>query len=148
MRTLGRWLEGLLSGERRQAQRIRPLSLVAYYWDGATPASHSVRDTSTTGLYILTEQRWYPGTLVTMTLQRKDASDTDSDRSIMIKGRVVRSDVDGVGFEFVLPHKQVRSREADMKTLNRFLRRLPENQGCSLQVQTESIGFQHLTQCQ
>ena len=44
--------------------------LAAYYWTGAAPAAHNIKDISSSGLYVVTEERWYPGTLVMMTLQK------------------------------------------------------------------------------
>ena len=35
--------------------------MAAYYWNGAAPKAHTVRDISSTGLYVVTEERWYPG---------------------------------------------------------------------------------------
>ncbi|HEY6764483.1 MAG TPA: hypothetical protein VI386_06905, partial [Candidatus Sulfotelmatobacter sp.] len=46
--------------------------LVAYYWDGAAPTSHKIQNISSTGFYLTTKERWLPGTMVTMTLQRTD----------------------------------------------------------------------------
>src|SRR6185437_10952760 len=82
MKSLKAWLESLSSRERRRAERQEPVHLVAYYWDGAAPAPHEVRDISSTGLYLATNQRWYPGTQVMLSLQRVGAAETDPDRSI------------------------------------------------------------------
>src|SRR5260370_43371 len=97
MKPVASWFEWLGSRERRTAERQTPLHLVAHYLDGAAPLGHDIRDISSTGLYLLTEQRWYPGTLVSLSLQRAGAPDTDPDRSIMVNAKVVRSDADGVG---------------------------------------------------
>jgi len=133
------WLEWLLSRERRTAKRQEPLHLVAHYWDGAAPLAHDIRDISSTGLYILTEQRWYPGTQVMLSLQRIGVPDTDPDRSIMVNAKVVRSGTDGVALAFVVPEKQaahkaqsVRPDGVDRKTFHRFLQRLLGNQGQAL----------------
>lgn len=102
------WLDWLLSQERRQARRRQSLSLVAYYWDGAHPVAHPVRDASAAGLYLVTEHRWYPGTVLAMTLQRTTAAMDDPERAVAVNARVVRSGEDGVGFEFILPQKGAR----------------------------------------
>ena len=67
-----RWLEQLIAKdkERRRAERQPAPPLVVYYWDGAAPAAHAVRDVSLTGMYLATEQRWYPNTLIRMTVVR------------------------------------------------------------------------------
>ena len=96
------WLDWLLSDERRLARRRKALPLVAYYWDGAQPISHSVRDVSTTGFYLFTEHRWYLGTILAVTLQRTEAGSEDPERAISVNAKVVRSGADGVGFEFLM----------------------------------------------
>src|ERR1700723_2231485 len=96
------WFEQLMSRDRRRTRRYEAPRLVAYYWDGATPQAHRIRDISSTGFYLLTEERWYAGTLVTMTLQRTGSADTGSERSIAVQAKVVRSSTEGVGLSFVL----------------------------------------------
>jgi hypothetical protein len=109
---------------------------VAHYWDGAAPAAHTIRDISANGLYLLTEQRWYPGTLVMMTLQRKDSFDGEADRSITVQSKVVRSGADGVGLAFIAEeHENARPAggssldenqffTAGRKAINKFLQRV------------------------
>jgi hypothetical protein len=130
------WFERLWSEERRRADRKTSLPLCAYYWDGSVPAPRQVRDISPEGMYLLTEQRWYPNTLVSMTLVRSDKKEGDPQRSIMITTRVVRSDTDGVGLAFVLPtSKRVGDLEnsfmmgADRKALIGFLKSLQGDTG-------------------
>lgn len=100
------WLDWLLSEERRQGRRRKSLPLVAYYWDGANPIAHQVRDASPTGMFLLTEHRWYPGTVLAMTLQHTAVDAEDPQRAIAVNARVVRTGDDGVGFEFILPEKE------------------------------------------
>ena len=66
------WLERWWSPDPRKAPRVPAPGLAAYYWNGSSPVAHGIRDISSTGLYVVTEERWYPGTLVLMTLQRTD----------------------------------------------------------------------------
>jgi len=136
-----RWLERLTYRERRRAERRQPPRLIAHYWDGAAPAGHRVRDISSTGLYLLTEQRWYPGTVVTMSLQRAGVPDSDPERTVRVNGKVVRCDSDGVGFDFVMleknDHRQTTESDtvfkaADRKTFRRFLNHLHSDSGQSL----------------
>ncbi len=117
---IARWLKSLFSRERRNSDRQPSSNLSAHFWTGAAPDAQQVRDISPTGLYIETEQRWYPGTVVTMTLQKTDADAEDTERSILVKSKAVRTDSDGVGLAFVLPEKRV-SEVADKKSLMRFL---------------------------
>jgi PilZ domain len=126
MNSPGVWLKRLFSRERRRSKRWQPASLVAYYWDGAAPVAHRIRDISTTGLYLLTDQRWYPGTVIEMSLQEKGVSDDERDRSIRIAARVIRLGANGVGLAFVLPynHGSDASKEVNIRTLKTFLRGL------------------------
>jgi|HubBroStandDraft_5_1064220.scaffolds.fasta_scaffold167976_2 hypothetical protein len=119
----------LFSSDRRKSERQPAPKLDAYYWTGGAPAAHGIRDISLTGLYLVTEERWYPGTLITMTLQKNDNTDEDSVSSIAVKSKAVRWGDDGVGLEFVLPESQDKrkgqnSQEAgaDRKTLEKFLK--------------------------
>jgi hypothetical protein len=95
------------STERRSTERQRAPRLAAYYWNGAHAAPHRVRDISSTGLYLLTEERWHPGTVLMITLQK---TDTDADarfsRSIRMQAKVVRWGDDGVGLTFLFTTKE------------------------------------------
>ena len=77
--------------------------LVAYFYDGGPPTAHCIRDISATGMYLLTLQRWYPATVLTITLQRTDKDEAGVRQSISVQARVVRSSDDGVAFRFLLP---------------------------------------------
>jgi len=66
--------------------------------DRAAPQARNIKDISSTGLYLVTEERWYPGTLVLMTLQRTDLGDETSEKSISVHSRAVRWGNDGLGF--------------------------------------------------
>ncbi|HEY4381532.1 MAG TPA: PilZ domain-containing protein [Acidobacteriaceae bacterium] len=130
------WFESLFSNDRREAERSLGPPLMAYYWDGAAPVPHRVRDINLTGMYLLTDRRWYPNTLITMTLLRSDKEPTDPDRSIVVTTRVVRSGNDGVGLAFILPRSgkprdpnSTFAAQADKKSLGEFLARLPNENG-------------------
>jgi len=89
---------------------------------------HGIRDISSTGLFLVTEERWYPGTVVMMTLQKKGEAINSPDRSIAVQSRAVRWGEDGVGLEFVLAEGKDRKRSknlleegADRRTLEKFL---------------------------
>ena len=98
------WFARSSSKDRRSTERYITPHLVAYYWTGAQASPHSVRDISSTGTYLVTEDRWHPGTLLMMTLQKPvTAADTRSSRSIRVQSKVIRSGIDGVGFAFVFP---------------------------------------------
>ena len=97
------WFEDLMSRQQRRPERHALPRLVAFFWDGSTPVPHAIRDISTNGLFLLTAHRWYPGTLVTLTLQRTDKDDGGERPSITVKARVIRANEEGVAFRFFLP---------------------------------------------
>ncbi len=125
------WLERWWSPDPRKAPREPGQGLAAYYWNGATPEAHKVRDISATGLYLVTEERWYPGTLVLMTLQRTQNGERTAERSISVMSRAVRCGNDGVGLQFI-PVDEKDARKglnplvdgASKKEFGRFLQRL------------------------
>jgi PilZ domain len=131
------WFEELMSQHRRRAQRHIEPRLVAFYWDGAVPIPRYIRDVSNTGFYLLTDQRWYPGTLITMTLQRTEKSDDGSKSSVAVQAKVIRLGEDGVAVAFVFPKPEDAHRVtsivaggvglADKKTLDLFLQPLWAN---------------------
>ena len=63
MAALTHWLKGG-TPDARFAPRIAEPSIFVYYWDGSVPEARRIRDISPTGAYILTDEHWYPGTIV------------------------------------------------------------------------------------
>jgi len=114
---------------QRRAVRYPVPGLVAYYWTGGAPYSHQVGNISATGLFLLTKERWTPGTLIQMTLQQQNAKVTKNN-SISLISEVVRWSENGSGFNFVLSDcDNVReygilpTETVDRKTVERFLHR-------------------------
>ena len=130
------WIQRLLSAQKRRADRLESPQVAAYFWDGGAPRAHSIRDISESGMYLVTEERWYPRTLVMMTLQDEDwPLENGARESITVQTMVVRSGDDGVGLAFVPPEdansrrgKGVLANGADRATLQRFIRRLRQKQ--------------------
>jgi hypothetical protein len=106
------WLERWWSPDPTKAPDMRKASremspgVAAYYWTGAAPKAHSVKNISSAGLYVVTEERWYPGTLILMTLQ----ADGIVEHSIAVHSRAVRWGNDGVGLQFILQEAPAASR--------------------------------------
>jgi Flp pilus assembly protein TadG len=96
---LKNWL--LQPAEQRQAERHKDPGTVAFYWDGSVPVPHEIRDISLTGAYLYTPERWYPGTIVTLTLKRTQPGSDSGGGSIAVRCRVVRHGEDGVGLQFI-----------------------------------------------
>lgn len=130
------WLERLLSTDNRRSSRQQAPGFVAYYWDGATPMAHRIQNICATGFYLLTKERWPPGTVVTMTLQRTNAADTSPERYISVQSKVIWLGDDGVGFAFVpleakdsSPAENLKSRPVGRKALDAFLEHLKSDPG-------------------
>ena len=129
------WLERWWSPDPRKAPREH----AARAWPRITgPAAlqkrRNIRDISATGLYVVTEERWYPGTLVLLTLTNTEGEGTAAERSISVHSRAVRWGNDGVGLQFILsdPRKSRQGPNAaaqwvdgfDSQELDRFLKSL------------------------
>ncbi len=107
------WLERWLfpdtsSQDKRSGARKPAPGLVAHFWTGGPPKSQPVRDISATGIYVVTEERWYLGTQIRITLTKTLEDGPPAGRSITVMATAVRWGNDGVGLEFV--------RNADGKT--------------------------------
>jgi hypothetical protein len=131
---MNKWFNWISPRERRNEPRQARPHLLAYYWEGGTPEPHEIKDVSSNGFYLLTPERWYPGTLVMVSLQRIGATENDADRSITVQAKVVRLGDDGVALELVTPMESPLNgpyrgtvNGADRKTVRRFLQRLSAN---------------------
>jgi hypothetical protein len=127
---LDRWLFPDPPDDLRQVPREPMTGLIAHFWTGGAPQSHSIRDMSPTGVYVITTERWYVGTQLRITLTKTDGGPR-SERSITVQAAVVRWGNDGVGLEFVLqdPRNLRRGQPlpgegADSKQIEEFLERL------------------------
>ena len=125
------WFQRFRSGDRRKAERVADPRLLAYYWDGDKPKGHDVRDISATGLYLLTEDHWYPRTLIRLTLQAATGSVGTPESSITVETMVVRQDRQGVAFTFLPQEERSAATSesrltngADKKTLENFLKQI------------------------
>jgi hypothetical protein len=110
------WLQRLLNPDPpqpRKAPREASPSLTAHFFTGGPPKAHGVRDISATGVFLLTEERWYLGTLIGLTLT--DRRPPTPDRSITITAKAVRWGNDGVGLEFVFEKENGRQRDSVMR---------------------------------
>jgi len=97
------WFTNLLLGDPadpRVATRQLLPGLIAYFFTGGNPVAQEVRDISATGIYIITNERWYPGTVIRVTLTDRDHP--TADRTLTVNAQAVRWGKDGVGLELVL----------------------------------------------
>ena len=119
----------------RKATRETIPGLVAYFFTGGVPVAHGVRDASSSGIYVLTTERWYLGTLVRMTLT--DCIDPSIERSITANAMVVRWGNDGVGLKFLVQLGKVQRTASadspigglDQSQIDRFLQLLKSSRG-------------------
>jgi Flp pilus assembly protein TadG len=103
----------------KRAKRLRQPGLSSYYWDGGAPVARDVKDISTTGAFLCTpnSEEFYPGTIVSVVLQRASGQESPADTSdsVHISCKVARRATDGVGVFFVF------SKAAERKSLEKFL---------------------------
>jgi hypothetical protein len=114
------------SDRRRTSRRYVP-GVVAHYFTGGAPKPHDVADISMGGMYLLTDDRWMPGTMIQMTLQ-KPCAQGEKKQSINVLSRIIRRGSDGVAAEFIMPealshisHDIQPSQATDKFALARFL---------------------------
>lgn len=92
-----------VSYDRRRALRKSAPDLAAYHWNGPQPRLVDVRDISSTGMFLATQETWVPGEMVSLTLQRRGPLEGNLERRVNVQARTVRRDETGVGLSFVFP---------------------------------------------
>ncbi|MGD0095871.1 MAG: PilZ domain-containing protein [Terracidiphilus sp.] len=123
---LQRWLEPEPVEPRKNIRTSVP-GLTAYFFTGGTPVAQTIRDISSTGLYVVTEERWYPGTLVQMTLKKVEEGVPRTEYSISLTVKSLRWGNDGVGVAFVLrdpnscTYDSIHAEGATREEMNQFL---------------------------
>ncbi|MFZ0745184.1 MAG: hypothetical protein WAM85_12315 [Terracidiphilus sp.] len=104
MNSMNSWSEKSSLPHRQRAERRPVPELTAYHWSGAGLKQEGVKDISSTGVYLLTKERWLPGESVSVTLQRKGPLEHIPERRITMKTTAVRWGEDGVALSFLLPN--------------------------------------------
>jgi hypothetical protein len=97
------WIRRLGYKENPRAQRRIPSGFAARRRDESASTPATIRDISSTGLYLLTEDRWPIDELIPLTIEVERVSDDPSEPRIPVQARVARHGEDGVGLTFVLP---------------------------------------------
>lgn len=133
VQTKRNWLERWLfpdadNQDKRGGERKPAPGLIAHFWTGGPPKSQPVRDISATGMYVVTEERWYLGTQIRITLTKSLEDGSQLGRSITVMATAVRWGDDGVGLEFVRESaRKTRGQEpllsegADSEQLGQFV---------------------------
>lgn len=93
--------DGQPTGQGRRAERRSSPELAAYHWKGPYPRLNSVRDISSTGAFLLTQERWEPGEVVSLYLQR--SGPPEKENAFSVQAKAVRWDDEGVAVSFMLP---------------------------------------------
>ncbi|MBS1806439.1 MAG: PilZ domain-containing protein [Acidobacteria bacterium] len=95
------FLGGLLRwrSERRRGKRHVIPGSVAYFSIGS-PQAQQVRDISTDGFYVRTEDRWSKGTSFLVGLEIINPASREVEAMISMRSKVVRTGPDGVGFVY------------------------------------------------
>lgn len=101
MRSLKSWFLKKPPADRRGAERVKSPWLAACDWSGSGAKRHRIRDISSTGVYLLGDERWKPGELLSISLLKNDQPEDNPGPGIPVQVRAVRSDADGTAFSFV-----------------------------------------------
>ncbi len=88
--------------DQRRGERMPFPNMIAFFWTGGVPKPYKIGNISVSGFYLMTDERWSPGTVIRMTLQRGDLTADNPRDAITVFAKVVRWGPDGEGFEFVL----------------------------------------------
>jgi hypothetical protein len=116
---------------RRRSARLAAPPLTAYHWAMDVPQGLKIANVSAGGMYLLTDQRWTDGVIVSLTLQRTDMPKGSADSWIAVDFVVTRWCEDGIAGAFI-PSRPgqldaVAGRAmncADKKALERFMAQL------------------------
>jgi hypothetical protein len=87
--------------DRRKDGRFEANGLHAWYWTGTKRKRVKIRDLSLTGGYVVTNERWLPGTPVEITLENKSMFASGARSNVRLWASSVRIGEDGVGVNFV-----------------------------------------------
>jgi len=86
-----------------RAERRTPLGLTASQTGNPASQPSTIKDISSTGLFLLTQERWPVDELIPLTIELEALPDSRAENRIPVQARVARHDEDGVGLAFVLP---------------------------------------------
>jgi hypothetical protein len=100
-----------------------PSMLSAWYWNGGASIAARVREISDSGAYLSASERWYPGTILTITFQCGSGKNgAKSPDVITMPCRVADHEQDGMRVTFICAGSEQR------KALQRFVARVPCHQ--------------------
>ena len=103
-----------LSG-RKESGNVQ-IPLVAFFWNGSVPKRYEVRKVTLDSAYVVTDDKWYPGTILTMTFQydpyylQVAPINGNGKASLRMRAKIVDFGHDGVGVRFIFLNKDERRR--------------------------------------
>lgn len=104
--SLRSWFEKTFAQEQviqpRPERREVP-GLEAIHWTGSSPGLDIVKNISSTGMYLVTRERWPEGEVNPIRLVYPELADDSAEKQVTIETRTVRWGEDGMGLSFVLP---------------------------------------------
>ena len=106
MRSLRSWFEKAFPHEQPQQPRAerRPVEgLEAIHWTGSCPGLDIVKNISSTGMYLVTRERWPQGEINPIRLVYPELTDDSPDHQVTLQTKTVRWGEDGMGLTFILP---------------------------------------------
>jgi uncharacterized membrane protein (UPF0127 family) len=116
LRYVRKWLSAWIASlkDRREYRRLS-VPLVAYYWNGGAARACQVNAVSPVGAYIVTPDRWYPGTILRLTFQHAKAHVGGAETAVMVRAKLVRCGPDGVGVRLIYLN------QAERRNFDKFL---------------------------
>ncbi|MGB6973048.1 MAG: hypothetical protein WBD67_00035 [Terracidiphilus sp.] len=88
---------------RRTALRKSVPGLVAFPWGRRNSSAYQVGNLSSTGLYLVSEERWPRGAVVSLALQRTGEREHRHAHRVLVEAGTIRLGEHGLGLVFVLP---------------------------------------------
>jgi hypothetical protein len=88
--------------DKRKAQRCSYPPIVSYLGAVHTTRPYQIADISLKGFYMITLERWLPGTTMLVTLERTDLGGSGFGKSITLLSTVARTGLNGIGFSFCI----------------------------------------------
>ena len=107
MSFIRKWAAKIGFGDRRRDGRVFAGDLDISYWTGVQKKRVMVKDVSPTGIFILTDDHWLPGTNVLLTMRnahRQSLFEGSPRPEVRLPAKATRIGEEGVGLSFVQDH--------------------------------------------
>ena len=104
--SLRSWFEKTFPQEQTiqaRAERREVPGLEAIHWTGSSPGLDIVKNISSSGMYLVTRERWREGEINPIRLVYPELTDDSPEHQVTIETRTERWGEDGMGLSFILP---------------------------------------------